>query len=80
VRQFVVEPYRLDFAWTDLWFAVECEGFEIHGNRLAWKRDRRRVAALERAGWRIMVVTWDDVTRHPAETLERVALALHRAA
>jgi very-short-patch-repair endonuclease len=80
VRQLEVDPYRLDFAWSDLWFAVECEGFEIHGNRLAWKRDRRRVAALERAGWRLMIVTWDDVTRYPSETLDRIALALQRAA
>jgi hypothetical protein len=51
-----------------------------HGNRLQWKRDRRRVAAIEAQGWRIVHVTWDDVTKHPIETLDRLALALRAAA
>ena len=68
--------YRLDFAWPQRQVAVECDGFETHGYRLAWKRDRRRLAALEGMGWRIVHVTWDDVTRRPDETLHRVVLAL----
>jgi predicted transcriptional regulator of viral defense system len=47
-----VGSYRIDFVLS---FAcklgLECDGFEWHGNHLAWKRDRRRVAALEAAGW-----------------------------
>ena len=58
----------------------ECDGFESHGNRLAWKRDRRRLAWLEAAGWRIVAVTWDDVTLRPAETIDRLVLALRDAA
>jgi very-short-patch-repair endonuclease len=75
-RQHSVGRYRLDFAWVPLRRALECEGFEAHGNRLQWKRDRRRTARLERLGWRLMFVTWEDVTRHPAETLDRIALLL----
>jgi very-short-patch-repair endonuclease len=56
--------------------AFETEGFEWHGNRARWKRDRRRTAALERLGWRIVVATWDDVTKRPDETLERIAMTL----
>jgi very-short-patch-repair endonuclease len=54
----------------------ECDGFEWHGDRLRWKRDRRRIAAIEAAGWRVVHVTWEDVTRYPVETLDRLALAL----
>lgn len=72
--------YRLDFAWPKLRVAAECDGFETHGSRLAWKRDRRRLAALESMGWRIVHITWDDVTGRPAETLDRLALALGLAA
>ena len=68
--------YRIDFAWPDLGVAVEAEGFEWHGNRAQWKADRLRVAALERLGWRVLIVTWDDVTMRPEETLDRIALAL----
>jgi very-short-patch-repair endonuclease len=68
--------YRIDFAWPALLVAVEAEGFEWHGSRARWKADKIRVAALERLGWRVLVVTWDDVTKRRAETLDRIALAL----
>ena len=76
VVQHRVERFRLDFAWPRLLFAVECDGFEWHGNRLAWKRDRRRIARLESRGWRLLHVTWDDVTMRPRETIERICVAL----
>ena len=56
--------------------AVEAEGSEWHANRAQWKTDPMRVAALERLGWRVLIVTWDDVTLRPAETLDRFARAL----
>jgi very-short-patch-repair endonuclease len=74
--QLRVERFRLDFAWPRLLFAVECHGFEWHGNRLAWKRDRRRIARLESLGWRLLHVTWDDVTQRPSETLDRICMAI----
>lgn len=58
----------------------ECDGFEHHGSRLAWKRDRGRLATIEAAGWRIVHVTWADVTRDPGQTLDRIAIALTAAA
>ncbi len=80
VTQLRVGAYRVDFAWQRLWAICECDGFEWHGNRLQWKRDRRRVAEIEAQGWRIVHVTWDDVTKHPVETLDRLALALRAVA
>ena len=76
VTQHRVPPYRLDFAWPSIRVAVECDGFEWHGNRLAWKRDRRRNSTLEARGWRMVHLTWDDVTGRPVETVERVRAAL----
>ncbi|HEX5097678.1 MAG TPA: DUF559 domain-containing protein [Acidimicrobiia bacterium] len=72
--------YRVDFVWPAARLIVECDGFAWHGQHLAWKRDRRRVAALEAAGWRVVHVTWDDVVKHPAETLFRISTALEQAA
>jgi very-short-patch-repair endonuclease len=43
---------------------------------LQWKSDKTRTAWLERQGWRLVTVTWDDVTRRPAATLDRIAIAL----
>lgn len=76
VTQHRVGSFRLDFAWLRGLRAVECDGFDWQGNRLAWKRDRRRIAALEARGWQICHVTWDDVTKHQAETLHRLRLFL----
>jgi very-short-patch-repair endonuclease len=75
-RQYPVGRFRLDFAWPSARIGCECDGFEHHGARLAWKRDRSRLAAIEAAGWRIVHVTWTDVTREPDQTLDRLALAL----
>jgi very-short-patch-repair endonuclease len=79
-RQYPVGRFRLDFAWPSLHIGCECDGFEHHGSRLAWKRDRGRLAAIEAAGWRIVHVTWADVTGEPDQTLDRLALALSAAA
>jgi very-short-patch-repair endonuclease len=76
VAQFPLLSFRLDRAWPERRFAVEADGFQYHGRFLLWKRDRQRVAAIEAAGWRIMHVTWDDVTRRRAQTLDRIAYAL----
>jgi very-short-patch-repair endonuclease len=61
--------YRLDLAWPDRHVAIECDGWDAHGGRVAWKRDRRRLGAVGAMGWRLIPVTWDDVTREPRETL-----------
>jgi len=75
-RQHPVGQFRLDFAWPSARVGCECDGFEHHGARLAWKRDRRRLAAIEVARWRVIHVTWTDVTREPDQTLDRLAFAL----
>jgi very-short-patch-repair endonuclease len=79
-NQLVVGRYRIDFAWPALLLGLECDGFEHHGRRLVWKQDRRRIAALEAAGWRLVHVTWDDVARHPDETVARLRRAVQRVA
>jgi very-short-patch-repair endonuclease len=79
-RQAPVGRFRLDFAWPSARIACECDGFEHHGARLAWKRDRRRLAAIEATGWRIVQVTWADVTEEPDQTIDRLSLALRAAA
>ena len=75
-RQFPLGRYRIDFAFEPLRVGVECEGFEYHGNRLQWKRDKRRTSWIEAQGWRLVFVSWDDVTLRPAETLDRIRYAL----
>ncbi|MGH9031848.1 MAG: type IV toxin-antitoxin system AbiEi family antitoxin [Acidimicrobiia bacterium] len=71
--------YRLDFAWRDRKVGVECDGYEPHGGRIAFRRDRRKLAALAGLGWLMVPVTWDDVTRRPDALLADVRDALAEA-
>lgn len=56
---------RLDFAWPALRVALECDGYDYHSDRVAFRGDRRRWSALVRAGWTPGVVTWWDVVGDP---------------
>jgi hypothetical protein len=48
---------------------------EIHVTVPTPKR-RKRLAAIEAMGWRLVHVTWADVVERPAETLDRIRRAL----
>lgn len=52
--QFMVGPYRLDFAFPKVRLAVEIDGIEFHGNQSAFMSDRKRTRFLESQGWRVM--------------------------
>jgi len=41
--------------------AVEHDGFAYHSDRRAYRKDRRRRNALERAGWALLELTYEDV-------------------
>lgn len=55
----------LDFAWPDLWLAIEADSFRHHSSRRDWSRDHARNSVLISLGWRILPVTWDDLTARP---------------
>ncbi|GHE14025.1 hypothetical protein GCM10011381_38730 [Klenkia taihuensis] len=63
---------RVDFAWPDHRIALEYEG-AWHTTRVA--ADRRRIEALQAAGWRVLFVTAADL-RRPAPLLARIRAAL----
>jgi very-short-patch-repair endonuclease len=52
-----VDPFTPDFRWTDQRLVVELDGFETHGTRQAFERDRARDRALLAAGWRVARIT-----------------------
>lgn len=77
VAQFTVQHEgrfiaRTDFAWPEQKLALEYEG-QWHTTRIA--ADRRRIEALQAAGWRVLFVTAADL-HHPAALLARIAAAL----
>ena len=68
-----------DFYWPTCRLVVETDGWETHRTRSAFKRDRRRDAALVAAGWRVMRFTYDDVAYDGATVARRLRAVAARA-
>ena len=68
--------YRLDFAWPEQQVGLECDGWEHHGTRSAFGKDRARLAELVAAGWRMLPVTWEACTREPERVVRWLETAL----
>jgi hypothetical protein len=69
-----VEGYEVDMAWPDWRLIVELDSRGFHDTARGFEQDRERSAHLELAGWRVLRLTWDMVTRRRRET-ERKLLA-----
>lgn len=68
---------RVDLAYPQARLAVEYDG-DHHRAPGQWGRDLRRRERLEGLGWRVVVVTANDLLRHPQEVVARVHRALVR--
>jgi very-short-patch-repair endonuclease len=71
--------YEVDFLWRDLGFAVEVDGWDGHSGRVAFERDRLKIARLQAGGLRVMPVTGRQIRRDPAGVVERLTAALRSA-
>lgn len=61
---------RPDFHWREARLVVEVDGFEGHGTRSAFERDRDRDARLVAARYRVVRFTWRQVRSEPKAVLE----------
>ena len=66
-------PLEVDFCWPDRRLVVETDGFEHHGTRGAFERDRRRDQLLRAAGWTAVRVTWRQLYATPGDVIAAVA-------
>ena len=71
---------RVDFAWPSARLVVEVDGFAFHADRAAYRKDRRRSNALQRAGWRVLRFSWEDVVGAPDAVVADVRAVLQTAA
>jgi very-short-patch-repair endonuclease len=55
---------------------VEVDGYGTHGGRVAFERDRRRDQVLVAAGYRVIRITWRQLTQEPYGVIARLAQAL----
>jgi very-short-patch-repair endonuclease len=66
----------VDFIWRDQRLIVETDGYRFHSSRTAFERDRIRDAELTGAGFRVVRVTWRQLTSEPLAVVARLAVAL----
>ncbi|MGH2967132.1 MAG: type IV toxin-antitoxin system AbiEi family antitoxin domain-containing protein [Solirubrobacterales bacterium] len=75
----LIGRYEVDFLWRPQRLMVEVDGFEVHSSRTEFESDRLRDAELQASGFRVIRVTWQQLTRQPSAMLARLgeALACH---
>ena len=71
---------RVDLADPVLKVVIECDGFESHGHRAAFRRDLTRHTRLVAAGWRPLRFLWEQVMFDPDWVVEVVRDTLAAAA
>jgi len=67
---------RVDMLWPAQRLVVEADGRLKYRDSELW-REKLRQERLERLGYRVIRVLWDDVMNHPAQTIARVRRALY---
>ncbi|ORV46311.1 hypothetical protein [Mycobacterium conspicuum] len=72
--------WRLDFAWPEFRVAAEYDGVDWHSGPEAFRRDRRRAAALQDISWVVLPIIAEDVRYQPAQLVARIERRLQRAA
>jgi very-short-patch-repair endonuclease len=72
--------HTVDFCWPQNRLIVEFDGFAFHGHRRAFERDRKRDRTLVAAGYRVIRITWRQLTDEPLAVIASVAQALTAAA
>jgi hypothetical protein len=65
-----------DLSYPALMVAIEADGYEEHGKRLGWQRDKHRDNPLQVLGWIVLRFSWDDVTRRPEYVIATIEDAL----
>jgi very-short-patch-repair endonuclease len=70
--------YRVDLLWPELKLVVEVDGYQSHGTRGAFERDRRRDAKLQAAGFTVIRSTARDIEYRPWAVIAALAQAIHQ--
>ena len=70
----IIEGLEVDAVWRDARLIVELDGFATHGTRRGFERDRKRDRRLAVAGWRVIRLTWRQLSEGEALARELRAL------
>jgi very-short-patch-repair endonuclease len=69
---------RVDMMWREGRLVLEADGMAKYRTIGDIRDEKRRQERLERLGYRVLRVMWDDVMRRPDETVARIRAALSR--
>jgi hypothetical protein len=77
----VLDPHggfvgRVDFAYPELKYVIEVDGYEAHSSLRAFQHDRARQNDLVELGWTVHRFTWTDVNSHPGRVATRIRRVL----
>lgn len=72
--------YEADHLWRDQRLVVEVDSYDVHTTRAAFESDRRRDANLQSRGYRVLRVTWRQLTEEPEALVATLSAALARGA
>jgi very-short-patch-repair endonuclease len=75
----IVAGYEVDAYWPAHDLVVEVDGYGYHGTRQAFERDRRKDAALQTAGYRVVRITWRRLTTEPLAVSAQLGALLRLA-
>jgi Protein of unknown function (DUF559) len=65
-----------DCVWRKARVIAELDGRAVHGTAAAFDRDRARDRALNAAGWRVIRITWRQLTEEATELAEDLGALL----
>jgi len=68
--------HEVDFLWREQRLVVEVDGYAFHSSRRSFERDRRKDRELTAAGYRVIRVTWRQLTDEPTAVAAALAAAL----
>ncbi len=71
-----VDRFVVDFLWPEQRLVVEIDGWQDHGTRSAFERDRERDVVLAQCGLRVVRFTWRQVVHEPAAVADALARIL----
>jgi very-short-patch-repair endonuclease len=71
-----VHGYLVDVFWPEHGLTLEFDGWQAHGHRLAFEKNRRRDQVLLAAGIRVLRITDRQLTNEPIALVARTAQAL----
>ena len=60
-----VAGWEVDAFWPAQRVVVEVDGYKYHRTRRRFESDRRKDAALQAAGYRVVRITWRRLTQEP---------------